>query len=231
MIIPPITNQYLNLTKNSSLAVAVGYPDLVSISNTTLNQTGRAIECIALVMAVLPDAVAAHRRADELVQRAVGDPRAMSRRHGHCPSPARHRPPAAGGAPTACSAWLRAQPLRRLEEHARPRSSSWRCSSRWLPAFSTGPWSARSIAPGQRACRAIEPRGRLLGRHRREVPADPVRPLSVRGAVAAAARDAADGRDARRELHARALEPLAGRGVGRRAGGVLRADARRRRSA
>ena len=51
MIIPPITSQYLNLTKNSSLAVAVGYPDLVSISNTTLNQTGRAIEAIAVVMA------------------------------------------------------------------------------------------------------------------------------------------------------------------------------------
>ena len=51
IIIPPLTSQYLNLTKNSSLAVAVGYPDLVSISNTSLNQTGRAIECIALVMA------------------------------------------------------------------------------------------------------------------------------------------------------------------------------------
>ncbi len=51
VIIPPLTGQYLNLTKNSSLAVAVGYPDLVSISNTSLNQTGRAIECIALVMA------------------------------------------------------------------------------------------------------------------------------------------------------------------------------------
>ena len=51
VIIPPITSQYLNLTKNSSLAVAVGYPDLVSISATSLNQTGRAIECIALVMA------------------------------------------------------------------------------------------------------------------------------------------------------------------------------------
>ena len=52
VIIPPMTNQYLNLTKNSSLAVAVGYPDLVSISNTTLNQTGRAVECIAIIMAV-----------------------------------------------------------------------------------------------------------------------------------------------------------------------------------
>jgi general L-amino acid transport system permease protein len=50
VIIPPITSQYLNLTKNSSLAVAVGYPDLVSISTTSLNQTGRAIESIAIVM-------------------------------------------------------------------------------------------------------------------------------------------------------------------------------------
>jgi len=52
VIIPPLTNQYLNLTKNSSLAVAIGYPDVVSISNTALNQTGRAVECIALIMAV-----------------------------------------------------------------------------------------------------------------------------------------------------------------------------------
>jgi general L-amino acid transport system permease protein len=51
VIIPPLTSQYLNLTKNSSLAVAVGYPDLVSISSTALNQTGRAIECIAVLMA------------------------------------------------------------------------------------------------------------------------------------------------------------------------------------
>ena len=52
LIVPPLTNQYLNAIKNSSLAVAIGYPDLVSISNTTLNQTGRAVECIAMVMAV-----------------------------------------------------------------------------------------------------------------------------------------------------------------------------------
>jgi general L-amino acid transport system permease protein len=52
VIIPPVTSQYLNLTKNSSLAVAVGYPDVVSIANTSLNQTGRAVECIALIMAV-----------------------------------------------------------------------------------------------------------------------------------------------------------------------------------
>ena len=52
VIIPPLTNQYLNLTKNSSLAVAIGYPDVVSISNTALNQTGRAVECIAIIMLV-----------------------------------------------------------------------------------------------------------------------------------------------------------------------------------
>jgi general L-amino acid transport system permease protein len=52
VIIPPMTNQYLNLTKNSSLAVAIGYPDVVSIANTAINQTGRAVECIAIVMLV-----------------------------------------------------------------------------------------------------------------------------------------------------------------------------------
>jgi general L-amino acid transport system permease protein len=52
VIIPPLTNQYLNLTKNSSLAVAIGYPDVVSIANTTLNQSGRAVECIAIIMIV-----------------------------------------------------------------------------------------------------------------------------------------------------------------------------------
>ena len=52
VIIPPLTNQYLNLTKNSSLAVAIGYPDVVSIANTAINQTGRAVECISIVMAI-----------------------------------------------------------------------------------------------------------------------------------------------------------------------------------
>ena len=52
VIIPPMTNQFLNLTKNSSLAVAVGYPDVVSIANTSLNQTGRAVECIVIIMAI-----------------------------------------------------------------------------------------------------------------------------------------------------------------------------------
>jgi general L-amino acid transport system permease protein len=52
VIIPPMTSQYLNLTKNSSLAVAIGYQDIVSIAGTTLNQTGQAIEGIAVIMAV-----------------------------------------------------------------------------------------------------------------------------------------------------------------------------------
>jgi general L-amino acid transport system permease protein len=52
VIIPPLTSQYLNLTKNSSLAVAIGYQDIVSIANTMLNQTGQAIEGIALIMLV-----------------------------------------------------------------------------------------------------------------------------------------------------------------------------------
>jgi general L-amino acid transport system permease protein len=52
VIIPPLTSQYLNLTKNSSLAVVIGYPDLVSIANTSINQTGQAIEVISIFMAV-----------------------------------------------------------------------------------------------------------------------------------------------------------------------------------
>ncbi len=51
-IVPPMLSEYLALTKNSSLAVAVGYPELMSISNTTLNQTGQAVEGIALMMAI-----------------------------------------------------------------------------------------------------------------------------------------------------------------------------------
>ncbi|MBT7266465.1 MAG: amino acid ABC transporter permease, partial [Rhodospirillaceae bacterium] len=53
VIIPPLTSQYLNLTKNSSLATAIGYPDLVSVfMGTTLNQTGQAVEIVAMTMAV-----------------------------------------------------------------------------------------------------------------------------------------------------------------------------------
>ena len=52
VIVPPLTSQYLNLIKNSSLAVAIGYPDLVSITNTAINQNGQALESILLIMSV-----------------------------------------------------------------------------------------------------------------------------------------------------------------------------------
>jgi general L-amino acid transport system permease protein len=53
VVLPPLTNQYLNLTKNSSLAVAIGYPDLFSVfAGTALSQTGQAVEIIAMTMAV-----------------------------------------------------------------------------------------------------------------------------------------------------------------------------------
>lgn len=52
VIIPPLTSQMLNLTKNSSLAVAIGYPDFVSVAGTSINQTGQAIEGVAMIMFV-----------------------------------------------------------------------------------------------------------------------------------------------------------------------------------
>ncbi len=52
VVIPPMTSQYLNLIKNSSLGVAIGYPELVAIANISMNQTGRAIECVLVIMAV-----------------------------------------------------------------------------------------------------------------------------------------------------------------------------------
>jgi general L-amino acid transport system permease protein len=52
VIIPPLTNQVLNLAKNCSLAVAIGYPDFVSVANTTINQTGQAIEGVLMIMVV-----------------------------------------------------------------------------------------------------------------------------------------------------------------------------------
>ena len=52
VIIPPQTNQYLNLTKNSSLAVAIGYPDFFNVAGTINNQTGQAVEVVAITMGV-----------------------------------------------------------------------------------------------------------------------------------------------------------------------------------
>ena len=52
MAIPPYTSLMLSTIKNSSLGVAIGYPDIVSVANTSMNQTGRAIECIAVIASV-----------------------------------------------------------------------------------------------------------------------------------------------------------------------------------
>ncbi len=52
VIIPPLMGQYLNLIKNSSLAVLIGFPDLVQTINTAINQTGQAIEGVAIMMVV-----------------------------------------------------------------------------------------------------------------------------------------------------------------------------------
>jgi general L-amino acid transport system permease protein len=50
IVIPPLTSQYLNLTKNSSLAIAIGYPDLTATAGTVLNQTGQAVEGVFIMM-------------------------------------------------------------------------------------------------------------------------------------------------------------------------------------
>jgi general L-amino acid transport system permease protein len=71
VIVPPMTSQYLSLTKNSSLAVAIGYPDLVSIANTTMNQTGQAVEAITIIMAVYLTISLAISLAMNLYNRAV----------------------------------------------------------------------------------------------------------------------------------------------------------------
>ena len=130
VIIPPVTSQYLNLTKNSSLAVAVGYPDLVSIANTSLNQTGRAIECIAIIMACyltlslltawFMNVYNGVRHQGTHEQLAHGPPR----RRPSCPSLS--RPPPTPG--RRCPAVAQAQPLRRLAQHRWPR---WWCSACW----------------------------------------------------------------------------------------------------
>ena len=52
VIVPPLTSQYVSLIKNSSIAVVIGYPDLVNIGNTVMNQTGQAVEAIAVMMTV-----------------------------------------------------------------------------------------------------------------------------------------------------------------------------------
>ena len=52
IVVPPVTSQFLSLTKNSSLAVAIGYPDLVRVSQVTISETGRAVECVTIMLTV-----------------------------------------------------------------------------------------------------------------------------------------------------------------------------------
>ena len=69
VIIPPLTSQYLNLTKNSTLAVAIGYPDLVQVfTGTVLNQTGQAVEVVAITMLGVSRHQSRHFAADEHLQ-------------------------------------------------------------------------------------------------------------------------------------------------------------------
>ena len=183
VIIPPLTNQYLNLTKNSSLAVAIGYPDVVSIANTTLNQTGRAVECIAIIMAVYLTHIAGHLGADELVQRAAS--RSRSAEMDDWPTPSSRSPRAAPPVRTGgAAAWLRAQPLRRLAQRARDRAS-W---SAWplcvLPPLRLLGGGECGLAPNADACQAARGSGACWGVVAEKWRADHLRPLSLRRAVA-----------------------------------------------
>ncbi len=83
IIIPPLTSQFLNLTKNSSLAVAIGYPDFVSVfTGTVLNQTGQAVEVISSDHARVSYLQPADLRLHELVQHAHGAGREVGAGHG-----------------------------------------------------------------------------------------------------------------------------------------------------
>src|SRR3981189_2591963 len=95
VIVPPMTSEFLSLTKNSSLAVIIGYPDLVSIANTTMNQTGQAVEGIAMIMAVYLAISLSISLLMNLYNRSVPLVERYSGRHRHRP-----RNPA-GGAATA----------------------------------------------------------------------------------------------------------------------------------
>ena len=95
VIIPPMTSQYLNLTKNSSLAVAIGFQDIVSIANTTLNQTGQAIEGIADHHGGLPHHQPVDQPVHELVQRAHRAGGALSHEPDRCHRRSRAIPPPA----------------------------------------------------------------------------------------------------------------------------------------
>ena len=190
VIIPPLTSQYLNLTKNSSLAIAVGYPDLFAIfSKSVLNITGQAIECIVMIMGGLSHDKPADLAVHELVQPqdgaggAIGDERDRFRgKHRLRPQ----RPCCAAAAPRFSDGGGRVaarQPIRQRRQ---------RCDHDRLhaPHRLDGDEGVRL---GDRAGRlggrgppgVPRPGGRrLLGLCAGEVPLLRLRALSVRGALA-----------------------------------------------
>ena len=92
VIIPPQTSQYLNLTKNSSLAVAIGYPDFFTIAGTINNQTGQAVEVVAITMGVYLTLSLIISLLHELVQRPHGAGGALGLwQPNPCPWPPPHR--------------------------------------------------------------------------------------------------------------------------------------------
>ena len=97
VIIPPQTSQYLNLTKNSSLAVAIGYPDFFNVAGTINNQTGQAVEVIAITMGVYLTLSLITSLLHELVQRAHGAGGALSHGHRNPRPPWRRRSPSGTG--------------------------------------------------------------------------------------------------------------------------------------
>jgi ABC-type amino acid transport system permease subunit len=128
VIIPPLTSQYLNLTKNSSLAVAIGYPDVVSVATTALNNTGRAVECIAIVMAVF--------LTTSLTTSALMNWYNRARRSGALRWPPSSRPSrrARADPPTRRRRWARAN-LFANGQHARERGMIGLCGSTSRPVF------------------------------------------------------------------------------------------------
>ena len=145
----PTTSQFLNLVKNSSLAVAIGYPDLISITNTTLNQTGQAIEAIALAMTVYLAISLTLSLAMNGYNAAILKTR-------------RTQPHDAHGSTSSAS--IRRAPMLSRSHECRSRPPSSACSDRATPAVlapsSSGGWSTPSgRSPGRETRRHAAPPG------------------------------------------------------------------------
>ncbi len=173
IIVPPMTSQYLNLTKNSSLAVAIGFPDVTSIGNTTINQTGQAIEGIAHDHGRLSDDQPRHLAVHELVQplRAAG---------GTMSQAAEPRLALPGKPPTTsvgAIAWVRANLFNSIPNSLLTLVALF-IAAKLIPPFIhwaviDATWVALDAAGMPQG------RRRLLGLHRRMVPLHPLRPLPV----------------------------------------------------